>query len=471
MNQPGGGKGPRAGMEQPGDTSLPERPPGALTGWVMFDWAQQPFYTLVTSFLFAPYFVNVFVGDPVGGQAIWGYATALAGLIVAFVSPVFGAMSDQSGRRKPWVLLFSVLLVIPTALLWFAAPGAEHLVIPILAAFVVATVAAEATTVFINAMMPSLVTSQYLGRLSGIGWAVGYIGGLVSLVVMAGFIVTTPESGKTLLGLEPIIAFDNTTRQADRFVGPFSALWYIVFVLPFFLLTPDTPSRAKASIADGVRGVLATIREVRAFKTIVIFLLARMFYIDGLLAIFSFGAIYGASIFAWQSLELGAFGILLTITGAIGAVVGGYLDDRAGPKPVIQIALLVLIVSAFGILSVTRETILFGIETTGPRENDGLFASTPERLYLAFAAIVGLVAGPLQSSSRSLMARLAPPDRMTQFFGLFAFSGKITSFVAPLVVAGVTTMTGDQRIGIASITLFLLTGFALMFAVHGKKPA
>jgi len=444
---------------------------GALFGWVLFDWAQQPVFTLVTTFLFAPYFANVFVGDPVQGQAIWGYATAIAGLIVALTSPVMGAMADATGRRKPWILVFSVLLVIGSAMLWSAAPGAQNLLWFVVGGFILATVAVESQTVFLNSMMPALVPSSQLGRLSGIGWAVGYVGGLVSLVIMAGFIVTDPASGKTLLGLDPVIHLDAESRQADRLVGPFSAVWFILFAIPFFLFTPDQGVRARAGIRAGIDNLVQTISHVWSYKNILTFLLARMLYIDGLLAIFAFGGIYGASIFNWQPLELGLFGIVLTIAGTIGAVAGGFLDDLIGPKPVITVALILLVAATFGIVSVDANHIMFTNEVAGAAPGDGLFASTPERFYLLLACVVGIVAGPIQTASRSLMARLAPPEKITQFFGLFAFSGKITSFIAPLVVGLVTQATNSQRLGISVTIAFLIAGLIVFQRVETPPPA
>ena len=439
----------------------------ALFGWVMFDWAQQPFYTLVTTFLFAPYFANVFVGDPVRGQALWGYGAAAAGLIVAVTSPLMGAMADQTGRRKPWVAGLSVLLVVMTGALWMAIPGAGHLVLPVIIAFVLATVAAEGSVVFTNAMMCDLVGPDRLGRLSGIGWAVGYVGGIASLLIVAGLIVTGPDGGATLLGLEPIIELDTASRQGDRLVGPFTALWYLIFVIPFFIFTPDRARRRRrANLAQGLRTLRETLSQVRAYRNVVTFLLARMLFIDGLGAIFAFGGIYGAAIFSWRGSELGVFGIVLTIAGAIGAFFGGRLDDRLGAKPVMIGALLGLIAAAFAIISIDERHILYWIEVRAPEPHDGLFASTPERVYLALAVLIGLVAGPLQASSRSLMARISPPERITQFFGLFAFSGKITSFIAPLLVGLVTTWSQSQRLGIATTVLFLAAGLALLTRVE-----
>ncbi|MCG8561210.1 MAG: MFS transporter [Hyphomicrobiales bacterium] len=438
------------------------------TGWILFDWASQPFFTLVQTFLFAPYFVNVLVGDPVHGQALWGYAAAAAGLIVALTSPALGAIADASGRRKPYVAVCSVGLVVGCALLWLAEPGPDLNLTLIFAAVVLATVAVEFATVFTNAMMPSLVPDHQLGRLSGTGWAVGYIGGLVSLVIVAGLLVADAASGRTLLGLEPLLALDAARHEGERLVGPFSALWYVVFVLPLFLFTPDRNGMlvSAAPVRDGLRRLVETLKNVRQYSVVVRFLIARMLYVDGLGAIFAFGGLYGASLFAWGPMQLGLFGIVLALAGSVGALAGGWLDDRFGAKSVIMVTLAFLSAGAIGVVSVDRESVFFVLDVAAPAEGRATFASAGEQVYLFFAVVIGIMAGPLQSASRSLLARLAPREMVTEFFGLYAFSGKITAFAAPFLVASVTAASGNQRAGIAVILVFLLGGLALMWTVR-----
>lgn len=443
----------------------------ALASWVLFDWAAQPYYTLVLTFLFAPYFANAVAPTPADGQALWGYAAAAAGVLIAIGSPFLGAVADGQGRRKPWMALFSALLVAGLAALWLAVPGADATTIAlVLAAFVIATAMAEFTTVFTNSIMPSLVPASQLGRLSGTGWAVGYAGGLVSLAVMAGLVVADPDTGRTLLGLEPVLALDTAAREGDRLVGPFAALWYALFMIPFFLFVPDRrPGARVASTRPPLAELWETIRNLPSHRDMLLFLVARMLYADGLAAIFAFGGIYGAAVFGWGALELGLFGIVLTLTGVFGALIGGVLDDRVGSKTVIIVSLLLLLAGAFGILSVDRDHVLYLSEVAPKEAGSAPFSSSGERVFLAFAMLVGLVAAPVQAASRALLARLAPPEKMTQYFGLFAFSGKVTAFLAPLLVAIVTQVSGSQRLGMASIAVFLIAGLVLILGV--RAPA
>ncbi len=446
-------------------------PRRALVSWALFDWAAQPYYTLVLTFLFAPYFANAVASSPAHGQVLWGYAAATAGILIALGSPFLGALADSGGRRKPWIALFSVVFVAGLALLWLARPGADSAtILLVLAAFVAATAMAEFTTVFTNAIMPTLVPHDQLGRLSGMAWAVGYAGGLVSLAIMAGLIVAEPSSGLTLFGREPLVALDTVQREGDRLVGPFAALWYALFMIPFFLFVPDRPrGLSAASRRPALAELWATIKALPSDRDMLCFLAARMLYSDGLAAIFAFGGIYGAAVFAWGALELGLFGLVLTFTGIFGAIIGGVLDDRVGSKTVIMTSLVLLLVGALGILSVDPTHVLYVIEVPAKAFASQPFSSDGERVFLLFAILVGLVAAPVQAASRALLARLAPPEKMTQYFGLFAFSGKVTAFLAPLLVAAVTQATNDQRIGMASIALFLIAGLYLMIPVRTPR--
>ena len=291
--------------------------PLALSGWVLFDWATQPFYTLVVTFLFAPYFVNGFIKDPALGATLWAYATGGAELIAAILAPILGSIADAGFPRKPWIAGFSVLLVVGLCGLWLAVPGQTGMAPLVLLSFALAIIGAELATVFNNAMMPSLVSHKRLGTLSGIGWAAGYVGGLVSLVLVAGLIIADPDTGKTLLGLNPIMPVDMATRADERLVGPFSALWYLIFVLPLFLFTPDRPgTRAPAPVKAGIAQLISGVKELyRHHRQVALFLMARMLYADGLGAVFAFGGIYAASVFGWGASELGLFGIILTLAG------------------------------------------------------------------------------------------------------------------------------------------------------------
>jgi UMF1 family MFS transporter len=453
-------------------TTLPERPAGtsALAGWVLFEWAAQPFYTLIVTFLFGPYFVNQCIADPVRGQSLWAYAAAAAGVLIALGSPILGAVVDVKGGAKWRMGLLVVCFAAAMSLLWLATPNAGGGIIAlVLAAYVVATVSAEFAIVLLNGMMPRLVRREQYGRLSGISWGLGYLGGLLALILVAALVVVDRGTGKTLLALEPILKLNAAAGESDRIIGPLCAAWLLAFSMPFFLLTPDRARRrAGASIADGLRAFVGTLRVLPRHGNILLFLAARMVFIDGLTAIFQFGGIYAAAIFGWHAIEQSQFAIVLVLTGVIGAFAGGFLDDRIGAKKVIIGSLAILMLGAIGLLSVDATHVLFAIAVPGKAADSAAFSSLGEQVFLAFAVVLALVAAPAQASCRSLLARLAPPDQVSEFFGLFAFSGKATAFLAPTLIGLATTVANSQRIGLATVLVFLGIGLVGMLPVRER---
>ncbi len=442
----------------------------AIGGWLLFDWATQPVFTLVTTFVFGPFFASAVAATPAEGQALWGYAAAAAGLAIALLAPVLGAVADRMGARKPWIAAFSLPLVAGCTMVWWTVPGTP-LAVPIaLAGFIIATLGVEFATVFNNAMMADLVPRHRLGRLSGSGWALGYIGGLVSLIVVLGFMAANPDTGKTLVGLRPIFGLDPATHAGDRASGPFSAIWYMIFVLPLFLFTPDAPKRARlrGSVKAGLADLRATLAKARSNRAMLLYLVANMTYKDGLAALFAFGGIYAAGVLGWGSIEIGVFGILAAASGVFGSFLGGRCDDRFGPKMVIAGSLLVLILCGIGIVSVDRDTVFFVFEVSSERTG-GLFSTVPEVVFLVLGAFIGAAAGPLQAASRTLLVHLAPEGELTQYFGLFALSGKVTSFLAPLSVGLVTSATGNQAAGVSVILVFLTLGLTLLSQVEDRR--
>ena len=438
---------------------IPQRYPrrAAVISWIFFDWAAQPYFTLITTFVFAPYFASFVAPNPATGQALWGFATAAAGLTIALMSPVLGAIADASGRRKPWIAGFGALLVIGSSLMWIGKPGDPSIIPPLLLAYAIASVGVEFATVFNNAMMPTLVPPDKIGRLSGTGWATGYIGGIFSLILVLGFLAANPETGRTLFGFAPLFGLDPVTHQGDRITGPLTGIWFIIFVLPMFLLTPDYPAKhpVRAALREGLTELKQTLGELPKQKSMATFLLANMIYTDGLVSLFAFGGIYAAGTFGWHTIQIGTFGIILAIAGTFGAWLGGKLDDRLGPKRVIAGSMLILLLAIIAILLVDKDSILF-VKVAPPAPGGALFAGASERAYLVIGCLIGAAGGPLQAASRSLLIRLAPKDRIAQYFGLFALTGKVTSFIGPLLIAPSRLSPPARKPGMAVLVVFSL---------------
>ncbi|KFI31147.1 MFS transporter [Haematobacter massiliensis] len=433
-----------------------------IWGWFFFDWASQPYATLLLTFIFAPYIASL-LGDGSRAQAVWGFGVGLAGVVIALLAPLLGAVADKGGRRIGWVAAFSVLYVLGAAGLWFAAPGDPNLTF-VLLSFGLGLIGMELATIFTNAMLPDLGTREQIGRLSGSGWAFGYVGGVLALILMLAFFAEG-EGGRTLLGLPPALGLDPAMREGTRFVGPFTALWYVIFMVPFFLWVrepPRAPGRglprtATEAMREAMRDLRQTLRRLPGRRSMLAFLLSSMFYRDALNGFYVFGGIYAVGVLGWPVQFVGVFGILAAIFGAVFAWIGGLADSRFGPKPVIVASLLVMIAVGGAVMSISRDSVL-GL-SIGPG------SSVPDMAFFLVGCIIGAAGGMLQSASRTMMVRQAEPGRMTEAFGLYALTGKATAFIAPLAIGFVTAMSGSQQIGILPVIVLFLMGFLLLLWV------
>jgi MFS transporter, UMF1 family len=411
----------------------------ARLAWCLFDWANSGFPAVIVTFVFSAYYARAVAESITIGTVEWGRAMALSGVVIAVLSPVFGAIADRAGRQKPWLAAFGAICVIATAALWFTRPDPSY-ALWALVVFAVANTAFEITTVFYNAMLPGLARRGAIGRLSGWGWGFGYFGGLVCLAI-ALVVFVQPE--RAPFGL------DREAAEHIRIVAPLVAVWFVVFALPLFLYTPDAPSAGitpARAVRDGLGNLIATLRRIAQYRNIMRFLLARLFYIDGLNTLFAFGGIYAAGSFGMDIAEIILFGIALNVTAGMGAIAFAWVDDWIGPKKTILIALLGLMALGVPLLLVETKT-----------------------MFWALALPLGLFMGPAQAASRSMMARLAPTHMRAEMFGLFALSGRITAFLGPAVLAWATLEFNSQRAGMATVIAFLIVGFVLMLPVRESE--
>jgi len=435
-----------------------------IFGWMMFDWATQPFHTLIITFVFAPYFVAHVAENAVKGQEIWAYATGFGGLAIAVMAPILGAIADSTGPRKPWILAFSILGVVGSWMLWYAAPGSESIGLVMLA-LVIALFGMEFAAVFNNAMMPNLVPRSRLGRLSGSAWALGYVGGIVSLIIVLGFLSAQPSTGKTLLGISPLFGLEPASHQGDRASGPLTAMWYVVFVLPMFLFTPDAPKRtaARGAIVQGLNRLWQTLRELPGQRSYFGYLISSMLYRDALNALYAFGGIYAAGVLGWPVIKIGVFGILAALTGVLGAWAGGQVDDRFGPKTVVNASILLLTLCCVLVVSTSPTEVLFM-----PVGTEAAPSGLPDIVFYIAGCIIGAAGGALQAASRTLLVDQVPADKVTEAFGLYALSGKATTFIGPLLIAQATGLFDSQRLGVTPVILLFVLGIALLPMVKSR---
>ena len=391
----------------------------------LFDWASSPVPSLHATFVFAVYYVSSV--SPANGSAQWAWMNALSAITVALLCPFLGARADARASRKRWLLIMTLLGVVATAMLWWVRPEPAW-VWPALALSYLSIVAMESQFTFYNALLPSVSTPETIGRVSGFSWAAGYIGAIVCLVLALTLFIQ-PET--------PVLGLNKASAEHVRVTMPFAAAWFLVFAMPLFLWVPE--GAAEAGEAGVVASLLEGLRTARSIPGLLRFLIARMIYADGLVVVFAFGGIYATNVFGFTQNDVIVFAISVNVTAGIGAAFIGWLEDRIGGFNTVRLSLVCLFILAAIVLA------------------------SPSRLFFWIAALaLGFFVGPVQSASRTVVARIAPPSQRARLFGLYMISGKATSFAGPLLYGLLVTAFGSDRAGMAVSVAFFLIGLALL---------
>ena len=422
-----------------------DRPQGArgdaraIWSWALFDFANSPFTTLVVTFVYATYFTRAIADNEIHGTALWSRGVTITALLVALASPLLGALADRGGYRKLFLVVSVLICVVGTVALYAVGPGQVLLALTVV---VIANVAFELSEVFYNAFLPDIAPSERVGAVSGLGWGLGYIGGLLALVIA---LVTLVQPAV------PWFGFSTAGGENIRATNLLVAVWFVVFTVPLLLWVPEDKSRVSVSgtvLRDTWTQLGGTIIQVRKYRQTVRLLIARLFYNDGLVTIFAFGGIYAAGTFGFSFQQVIVFGIVINLAAGIGAVAMGFLDDWIGGKLTVALSLV-------GLMAAT------------------LLAATATSVTLFWVAgiMIGIFAGPNQSASRSLMARFVPPALENEFFGFFAFSGKLTAFIGPFLLGALTDWSGSQRVGVSVVLVLFVIGLGLLFWVDEAEGA
>ena len=404
----------------------------AMVSWCLYDWANSAFPAVVSTFVFSVYFTKSVAESPITGSLYWSWTVTVAGLAIAILSPIAGAVADQTGRRKMWLVGFTLINVIACACLWFVEPTPDHVVRATLI-YAIAATAFGLAMVFYDSMLGELATPASLGRLSGVGWAFGYFGGLFCLLIVLFGLVNADSA---------IVELDHDRGEHVRTAVVFVAAWYLVFSLPLFIMPGTRHGRQMAisdAISTGLTTLMTTITGLRERPVLARFLLAQMFIADGLTTLILFGGVYAAGTFGFEISEILTFAIVLYITAGFGAAAFGWLDDRIGPKRVIMIAVAAILVLVVGLA----------------------LAATKTQFWI-LGATLGLFIGPAQAASRSLMTRLTPAQSAAEMFGLYTLAGKITVFIGPLLFGLLTDISGTQRAGLLIVMVFLVAGIVTL---------
>lgn len=452
----------------------PAAPPLGYFSWTFGQAARDPYYIMVIIYIFYPYFSNTVVGDPIQGQALIGYITAAAGFLLAFTAPFLGAIADKDGRRKPWIVGTIAVMTLGALSLWFVEPKGQgmSLTLALLILFII-KVCFTVSEVFHNAMLPSIAPINRVGLISGLAFSLGNIGGLLlMLFVLLAFSMPGTQPW-AFLPDAPLFGIDQSAHEHNRIVGPIAGLWMLLFTLPLILFTPDgkaSPLPMWQVAKAGMQEVVQTLKHVRHYANIAKYLLARMFFIDGMVGVLTFGGVYASGTFGWDTTTLLIFGLCTSGSAMFGAYVGGRLDDSLGSMRTLQIAIGTSSVVLLTLVSVEPDTILYFIQVGAqPVWDFPYFSSLPEIFYFCTNQVFAMFFVTGLSASRTLMAKISPPEMATQFFGLFALSATVTAFLAPLMVATATDFFDSQRVGFASLALLMVIGAALLLQVREEQ--
>lgn len=417
---------------------LPEPAPpraAATAAWCLYDWAITPFPTIVSTFIISNYFAKAIASDPTIGSAQWSFMIAIAGIVIALLSPPMGAIADRMGHAKRGIGISLTVVVLAAGLLWFAKPEPFY-VLPVLVVSGTGIVAMELGLLFYNALLPSIAPLHRLGRISGWGWAMGYVGGLICLGA-ALVLLVQPE--------HPIFGIPRAEAANIRATGPLAAIWAAIFGWPLLALVPEvrkTGVKATTAVLQGLVDVVHTLRDLRTTPQLAWFLIASALYRDGITTILAVGGLYAGGTFGMDFSELIIFGMSLNVTAGLGAATFAWLDDWIGSKRTIMLSIAGLVIFGLGIVIVHEKTWFFGM-----------------------ALSLGVFIGPTQSASRSLAVRLAPEGQVGKVFGLYALTGRAVSFIGPTLFGWVTATTHSQRAGLASILGLLVVGLIVLTKV------
>ncbi len=463
--------------------ATPSSPGGKLArgqfGWTMYEFARAPSATLIFMFIFAPYFTQIVVGDPIEGVKYWGLANTIGGIAIACLAPFVGAVVDRTGRRMPWMIGALLILATAESLLWFAMPGTNGGLGLAVIIGLIAVVAffVELTTLLHNAMLDSVGPSSQTGRASGRGYAMSNAGTLIAILLILSCVILPAEGNGTFAFLpnSPILGLDPAYFEHERIVGPFVATWLLLFAIPFVVLTPDNPATGLSptkAVREGMAQLFNTIRQAHKIANVGRFLVGRMLYNDAIIALQVYSAIYGAAVFGWNSVDILAFAILLAIACAIGSMIAGSLDSRFGSRPIIIVANVAM--SACVILMVSSSPgmiLFFPITGSDPLQSLPLFSSIPEMFFLVTFLILGAVGSMILVCSRAMLAKISPLKMMTQFFGIYSLSGYATAFLGHVLVSSVTATTGSLQIGMLSTLILVAAGLAILITVKETRAA
>ena len=421
-----------------------------IFSWSIYDFANQPFTTITVTFIYSTFFAStIFLGTEEAGVSAWGKAITISSILIALLSPIMGAIADMGGYRKLFLVFWTWVCILFSFLLYLPQQGD---VFSALLFFCIANIGFEMGGVFLNAYLPEIAPKHKIGRISGYGWSFGYVGGLIALAFCFVFFVLPDNPLNPLTGN----ILDKSTYEHIRIINVFIAIWFAVFSFPTFIFVKGSKvskNKSKKIISKSFKTIFNTFKEIKKYKQLVRFLFARIIYNDAIITVIAFGGPYAYTQFGFDmdtNGKLMIFGIVLNVFAGIGAFLFGFLDDLIGGKKTIQI-------TNFGFI------IALLIAFIAPSLENG------ELYFWICGILVGTFMGPNQAASRSLMGRMIPSSKENEFYGFFAFSGKATAFLGPLLFTLVIDLTGDMRWSMLMLALIFSVGMYLLNNVKVRK--
>ena len=402
-----------------------------ILNFALYDFANSAFTTIIITFIFSTYFAKQIAPNPILGQSYWGWAIGTTGILVAIIGPILGSIADKKNYTELFIKLFTIMCISLTALLWFSKPSEKYLLFTLIIV-ASANFFYELSLIFYNSILKRIAEPSDLGKSSGFSFALGYIGGILILIICIKIFIDND-----------VLPFGLSKENSEniRATSIVVAIWYLIFSIPFlFSLKKKINNKIEVS-SNNIKKIKDLIWN-NGLNNLGKFLIARMLYADGLNAIIVMGGIFAVGVFKLEIKDLLVLSILMNITAFIGAIVGGYANDKFTSKSVIIFSLLGLIFSSTIILVIKAQL-----------------------LFLIFAAINGFFIGPIQSASRVFITKSIDENNQASGFGLFALSGKLTSFIGPLLVSTITYISNSQRIGFSSAIILLLIGLLILLKV------
>ena len=403
-----------------------------IFNFALYDFANSAFTTIIITFIFATYFAKQIAPNPVLGQSYWGWTIGITGFLVAIIGPIIGSLADKKNKIVFFTRSFSLLCIVFTALLWFSKPSQSYLLYTLVIVGI-ANLFYELSLIFYNSLLKKISTDKNLGKSSGFGFALGYIGGIIILVISIKLFIDT---NNLPFGLT------KANSQNIRAIAFLVSIWFLIFSTPFLFFAIE---ERKNKIKKNSLSYLESLKKLlwnKKISTLGKFLIARMLYADGLNAIIVMGGIFAVGVFNLEIKDLLKLSVIMNVTAFIGAFVGGVANDKYGSKKVIVFSLVGLIFSSIAIL----------------------FTFSVSKFFF-FAAINGLFIGPIQSASRVVITSILNKNNQGKGFGLFATSGKLTSFIGPMLVSTITFLTDSQRIGFSAAIILLLSGLIILLNI------